>query len=46
MLENNFKHCGTIESIEMINFMCHRHLKIDLKENINFIIGNNGSKKQ
>lgn len=24
--------------------MCHEHLKIELKENINFIVGNNGSK--
>lgn len=24
--------------------MCHDHLKVELKENINFIVGNNGSK--
>lgn len=36
---------GHIESIELVNFMCHRHLLINLNPHINFIIGNNGSGK-
>ncbi len=36
---------GTIQEIELFNFMCHDHLKVELKDNINFIVGNNGSKK-
>lgn len=36
---------GRIESIELVNFMCHRHLSISLCPSINFIIGNNGSGK-
>lgn len=36
---------GHIESIELIDFMCHRHLLITLNSHINFIVGNNGSGK-
>lgn len=35
---------GAIESVELHNFMCHEHLKVDLRGSINFIVGNNGSK--
>ena len=35
---------GTIQEIELFSFMCHDHLKVELKDNINFIVGNNGSK--
>lgn len=36
---------GVIERVDMINFMCHRHLSIPLGPRINFIIGHNGSGK-
>ncbi|WFD31681.1 RNA helicase [Malassezia sp. CBS 17886] len=36
---------GVIERVDMINFMCHRHLSIQLGPRINFIIGHNGSGK-
>lgn len=36
---------GHIESLELFNFMCHRHLLIKLNPHINFIFGNNGSGK-
>lgn len=36
---------GHVESIELVNFMCHRHLLINLNAHINFIVGNNGSGK-
>ena len=34
---------GVIEKIVLINFMCHKHYKVKLDSNINFIIGRNGS---
>ncbi|KAJ8660440.1 hypothetical protein O0I10_003898 [Lichtheimia ornata] len=36
---------GTISCVEIFNFMCHKHLKIELGPKINFIIGHNGSGK-
>ncbi|KAI8874481.1 P-loop containing nucleoside triphosphate hydrolase protein [Ramicandelaber brevisporus] len=36
---------GVIESIELIDFMCHRHLKVEFGPRINFVIGRNGSGK-
>lgn len=36
---------GHIESLELFDFMCHRHLLIRLNPHINFIFGNNGSGK-
>ncbi|KAJ3284583.1 Structural maintenance of chromosomes protein 6 [Borealophlyctis nickersoniae] len=36
---------GTVESVEMVNFMCHKYLQLDFGPKINFIIGNNGSGK-
>ncbi|EPR79905.1 DNA repair protein rad18 [Spraguea lophii 42_110] len=35
----------TIQSIELINFMCHRHLTVEFKKNITCIGGRNGSGK-
>lgn len=36
---------GYIRKIELIDFMCHRKLVIDLCANINFLVGANGSGK-
>ncbi|CAI2162914.1 7525_t:CDS:10 [Funneliformis geosporum] len=36
---------GVIESIELVNFMCHKFLKVPFGPKINFIIGHNGSGK-
>ncbi|KTW27665.1 hypothetical protein T552_04144 [Pneumocystis carinii B80] len=36
---------GIIKSVELVNFMCHKYLKVDLCSNINFLIGHNGSGK-
>ncbi|PFH51262.1 hypothetical protein AMATHDRAFT_59575 [Amanita thiersii Skay4041] len=36
---------GIIESIQMVQFMCHRFLKFDFGNRMNFIIGHNGSGK-
>ncbi|KAI9284702.1 hypothetical protein BC943DRAFT_307252 [Umbelopsis sp. AD052] len=36
---------GTIESMELVNFMCHKYLKMDFGSKINFVIGHNGSGK-
>lgn len=35
--------CGTIESIELFNFMCHDHFEITFNPRVNFVIGKNGS---
>ncbi|KZV79853.1 P-loop containing nucleoside triphosphate hydrolase protein [Exidia glandulosa HHB12029] len=37
--------CGVIESLELKQFMCHGHLKLDFGPQCNFIIGHNGSGK-
>ncbi|RCH92677.1 Structural maintenance of chromosomes protein 6, partial [Rhizopus stolonifer] len=36
---------GTIARVEVVNFMCHKYLKIDFGPKINFVIGHNGSGK-
>ncbi|KAI8642202.1 hypothetical protein BD408DRAFT_443709 [Parasitella parasitica] len=36
---------GTISRVEVVNFMCHKFLQIDLGPKINFVIGHNGSGK-
>ena len=36
---------GIIESVECVNFMCHKFLHVDIGPLINFIIGHNGSGK-
>lgn len=36
---------GHIICIELIDFMCHRHLLVTLNPHINFVVGNNGSGK-
>ncbi|XP_022920756.1 structural maintenance of chromosomes protein 6 [Onthophagus taurus] len=45
---NNHEHnrkVGTIVRIVLKNFMCHSHLEVTFKNNINFIAGNNGAGK-
>ena len=37
--------CGILESVEIINFMCHKHYMFKLGPRINFICGKNGSGK-
>jgi chromosome segregation ATPase len=36
---------GWITSIELTDFMCHHHTKVNLNSSINFVTGNNGSGK-
>ncbi|OBZ83040.1 Structural maintenance of chromosomes protein 6 [Choanephora cucurbitarum] len=36
---------GTIARVEVVNFMCHKYLKIDFGPKINFVVGYNGSGK-
>eukprot|EP00727_Mastigamoeba_balamuthi_P014327 m51a1_g9519 putative structural maintenance of chromosomes protein 6-like (1133) ;mRNA; f:748137-752408 len=36
---------GTIEKVELENFMCHRYLEIEFCPNVNFLVGDNGSGK-
>jgi len=36
---------GALLKIHLENFMCHTHLQVDFKPNINFIVGENGSGK-
>ena len=36
---------GAIEKVELVNFMCHANLSVQLGPNLNFIIGHNGSGK-
>lgn len=36
---------GTIARVEVVNFMCHKYLKVDFGPKINFVIGHNGSGK-
>ncbi|KAI7904464.1 uncharacterized protein BX663DRAFT_505119 [Cokeromyces recurvatus] len=44
---NNLKvnEAGTIARVELVDFMCHKYLKIDFGPKINFVIGHNGSGK-
>jgi len=37
--------CGTIEHLELFNFMCHDHFEISFSPRVNFVIGKNGSGK-
>ncbi|KAF7722745.1 Structural maintenance of chromosomes protein 6 [Apophysomyces ossiformis] len=36
---------GTIARVEVVNFMCHKYLKVDFGPKMNFVIGHNGSGK-
>ena len=36
---------GTIMKLELINFMNHAHLAVDLRPGVNFVFGKNGSGK-
>ena len=37
---------GVLEKVELFDFMCHKHLELNLSPNVNFILGRNGSKSQ
>lgn len=39
------KRAGTVLKMVLKNFMCHSYLEINFENNINFIIGKNGSGK-
>lgn len=43
--ENHAALNAVIERIEVVNFMCHERLKVDLGPLLNFIVGENGSGK-
>ncbi|KAI9190636.1 P-loop containing nucleoside triphosphate hydrolase protein [Polychytrium aggregatum] len=43
--EDDESYCGTVERIELVNFMCHKYLVVDFNPKINFVIGHNGSGK-
>lgn len=40
-----YHHPGFIRSVECINFMCHKHLKVDVGAGITFVSGQNGHGK-
>lgn len=40
-----FNHFPVIQSMTLVNFMCHEHLKVEFGPHINFIVGQNGSGK-
>lgn len=41
--ENGVPEMGIIEEITLKNFMCHSHLSMKFGQNVNFIVGPNGS---
>ncbi|KAK9457679.1 P-loop containing nucleoside triphosphate hydrolase protein [Dipodascopsis uninucleata] len=43
--QQDYPQSGIIATVELINFMCHKHLKVDFGPSINFVIGHNGSGK-
>ena len=40
-----FSEPGVIEKVYIENFMCHERLEFDFGQNVNFVIGCNGSGK-
>nr|XP_019004110.1 uncharacterized protein I203_03268 [Kwoniella mangroviensis CBS 8507]OCF67571.1 hypothetical protein I203_03268 [Kwoniella mangroviensis CBS 8507] len=36
---------GVLKSINLVDFMCHRHLTVDFGPRMNFLVGHNGSGK-
>jgi hypothetical protein len=34
---------GVIKQVVLVDFMCHRHLKVDFGPRMNFLVGHNGS---
>ncbi|WRT67894.1 uncharacterized protein IL334_004868 [Kwoniella shivajii] len=36
---------GVLKSMNLVDFMCHRHLSVDFEPKMNFLVGHNGSGK-
>ncbi|XP_071651384.1 structural maintenance of chromosomes protein 6 [Temnothorax longispinosus] len=45
VVQNGEYTAGKVKKIRLVNFMCHDALEITLNENVNFIVGRNGSGK-
>ncbi|XP_077272905.1 structural maintenance of chromosomes 6 [Temnothorax americanus] len=45
VVQNEEYTAGKVKKIRLLNFMCHDALEITLNENVNFIVGRNGSGK-
>ena len=37
---------GKLVKIVLTNFMCHKHIEVTFHENVNVILGRNGSKSK
>jgi chromosome segregation ATPase len=44
-MSDHYRESGILISIVLVNFMCHKHMRVDFGPNVNFIYGPNGSGK-